>query len=187
MRETFQEIFLKALFLLLGIMMVLPAHADLTEKHQELCQSSDVKKFKGSNGTCRIVISPKPEVMKGVCSGVFVNTPCTATFDSEDKSIHLSCGETDDDTTIDFSLEGEFIKYKVAAIVTKPDTRILKIFGSTEKTLVKNDPVLYKQIYNSALTINLNEVLVNGKVVVKPTMMWTNEAGSIELKNVVCR
>lgn len=178
---------MKALFLLLSMMLALPAMADLTEKHSQLCNSSDVKKFKGSNGTCRIVISPRPEEMKGSCTGIFVNTPCTVTFNSNDKSIHLTCGESEEEISVDFELQGEFLKYKVAAIVTKPETKLLKIFGSSEKTLIKNDPVLYKQIYNSALTINLNEVPVNGNIVVRPSMFWTNEAGSIEMKEVKCQ
>jgi hypothetical protein len=164
---------LKVLFAILGVLFILPAWADRAEEFQKMCDSSEIKRAMGSHGSCRIVVAPKPVSMQGTCTGKLLNFPCTAIFNSADKSVQFTCIQ-DDGTPLDLSFLGDFKSYRVAALV------------SGEKAMVKNDPIVYKQISGPALNINLNEQMVNGKVIVTPSMFWINDAGSLELSEVEC-
>lgn len=164
---------MKVLFVVLGILFILPAWADRAEEFQEMCNTSEIKRAMGPRGSCRIVVAPRPVSLKGTCTGKLMDLPCTAIFNSLDKSVQFTCLQNDD-SSLDLSFLGDFKSYRVAAIV------------SGETSMVRNDPVVYKQISGPSISINLNEVTVDGNVTVVPSIVWANEAGSLELSEVEC-
>lgn len=166
------------LCLIVTVLLTAVAYADLGEEIQEKCKQPEAKALMGMNGSCQVVANPKPLRVSGSCKGNFSTLfPCEARFDSSQKSTHVICGTDQENPTLDSVLDTEFSEVRIATLIRSKTLR---------KNYVINDPTTYKKISNIALEINLDEVLRNGKVEKKPSMLWIQEGGMLEFTDVEC-
>lgn len=98
---------------------------------------------------------------------------CSASFNHETKTAHLVCGDISE-PALDLELPAEFSQYQVLTLVT----------SKSGTTLIKNDPVIYRQVSNRLLEINLNE---NSDGNSTPSFFLMLESGKSELTDVQCK
>lgn len=157
----------------LSLILSLPALADFGSDHESLCASPEVKKLRGSKGSCQLIIAPVDVTeVSSKCEGKLADISCRvmALKTSDSASMTLVCGD-DASPLLSQVLDADVISYNVSAIVKTPAGDYVTI----------NDPNEYHLLSNPALDLQVSQgERTEGK------MVLTLQDKSIELKDVVC-
>lgn len=90
-------------------------------KHQKNCETTEARGLMGGQGSCRVVVSPKPVNQQGYCSGIFANKyTCVVSYDADGSSsaiLNLNCG-TAVETVLNEDLVTTPVQYSVATIIS---------------------------------------------------------------------
>ncbi len=94
---------------------------DPVMKHQKNCETAEARSLMGNQGSCRVVISPKPVNQQGYCSGIFADKyTCVVSYDADGSSsaiLNLNCG-TAVETVLNEDLMTTPVQYNVATIIS---------------------------------------------------------------------
>lgn len=172
-----QEPYLKHTLIALSLVLASTlAHADLAEKFQANCSTTENLKLIGATGSCRIVVAPKKIEKQGVCVGTFMTSlPCVVSYISvkEGAAMNLTCGTDPKAPVIDQDMAAEAVGFNVATLIKKADGQ----------DVVQNDKSEYSQISSNMLDLTLTESAlgITGSIIISLQM------GQVALTNVTCR
>ena len=114
---------------------------DPVMKHQKNCDTSEARNLMGSQGSCRVVISPKPVNQQGYCSGIFADKyTCVVSYDADGSSssvLNINCG-TAVETVLNEDLVTTPVQYSVATIISN-NGRFSVIGDSNRYTLFSHN------------------------------------------------
>lgn len=166
--------FLTPLCLLLSV-HAMAQSVDYSLEHQANCDTAEARSLKGSQGSCRVLLTSKKVSDQGTCSGIFEDKyMCTFSYEgngSRAAALSVFCG-TAEETIIEEYMVVESIEYKVSTIIS----------GNGQTSLIE-DPNTYTVLRDKSLEMTISRS-ASGRA--KGKMNFKFDYYSVPLTQVVC-
>lgn len=149
--------------------------SDRALMHEANCNSAEAKRLKGTQGTCRVLLTPRKVNQYGSCSGLLEGKfLCNVSYDADESNstvINVFCA-SGSETILDEDMTVESVEYNVTTIIS----------GNGRTSLI-DDPNTYTVFNNRVLEMSMTRI-PSGKV--QGRVLFNFDFNSVALTNVVC-
>jgi hypothetical protein len=170
----FPGVSLKPFYGLILLALSLPAVAGTVEDFSEKCQTNEIQKLMGENGSCRVVIVPKKMSRTGECEGNYLEKyHCNVKFNTkiEVPEAQIYCHENSV-PYLELDTMAEGASFEIVTLIQKSD-----------QEFIRSDKTTYNSIITDIVDVQFTET---GKTISSSIQMKTTE-GSVPMTNVSCR
>ncbi len=166
----------RQIFFLFTLAISTASGADLGVEVGKLCDRADVRRARGRDGTCRVVVAPRKVVRKVTCNGTFLRSMnCEVDLDAGPESalVGVTCGANLRRPTIAQESLAAVTAFRNAAVVTDAGGAVSVVEDSADHLVAMSEL--------AQLT------LVDGGGQLSGTVELTLPNGRVPLTGVVCR